>query len=204
MAFHRMRGAVSGKLIVFIVFGGALSMWLIVFLTGLHTKRTLEAQAPDVAIAPGEVRARLQALPQRWTKVTNVEGQGWVVYVPCYSSAGAIALRTAADSVPGLACEYCDSLDAYAVKAVSIGKDSAWEFGLEPAAGQLRVLPVGDSLLKAFPEAPFRDRILLWTRARAGGKIDTMVFVPKPQEGEFETLRAEDENPEGCGGEDPD
>ena len=52
--------------------------------------------------------------------------------------------------------------------------------------------------------APFRDRIMLWTRQRAEGKIDSMVFVPKTQESEFETLRAEDENPEGCGGTDPD
>jgi hypothetical protein len=27
-----------------------------------------------------------------------------------------------------------------------------------------------------------------------------MIFVPKAQEPEFETLRAEDENPEGCNG----
>jgi hypothetical protein len=201
------KGGVSGKLVVFILFTGALLLWGIVFLVGLREKRALFGgrDGTDVAETPEEVRVWLKALPERWAKVSLLEGQGWVLYVPCYSSNSEIMLRTAPDSLPGLACEYCDSLDAYAVKSVSRSRrDSAWELHLDPSAGEVRVLPVGDSLLKAFPEAPFKDRILLWTRSRAGGRVDSMVFVPKSQEAEFETLRAEDENPEGCGGDDPD
>ncbi len=196
---------ISGKLVVFLLFGGALLMWATVFLIGLQQKRLHGGGGTDLADTPNEVRVWLQALPQRWSRVSLVEGQGWVMYVPCYSSNSELVMRTVSDSAPGLACEYCDSLDAYGVKdIVRSQKDSVWDFRLEPQAGSLQMLPVTDSLLKAFPEAPFRDRIMLWTRPRAGGKTDSMIFVPKSQESEFETLRAEDENPEGCGGEDPD
>lgn len=193
------RTGVPGKWVVIFVFTGAILMWLAVFLVGLRERSALRGGGTQVVSTASQVRSWLRSLPERWSKVTYVEGQGWVLYVPCYSSNGAVALRTAADSAPGIACEYCDSLDAYQVKAIAKDrKDSVWYLRLEPEAGDVRIVPVGDSLLQTFPEAPFRDRILLWMRTRAGGKTDTMVFVPKDQEPEFETLRAEDENPEGC------
>ena len=197
---------VSGKLLVFAVFGGALLMWGTVMLIGMREKGRRHAhEGMETLSNPEQVRAWLRAQPDRWTRVTQVEGQGWVIYVPCYSSNAELAFRAPPDSLPVLACEYCDSLDAYSVKSVSrMKRDSLWELALEPAAGSLRMVPVGDSLLKAFPEAPFKDRILVWSRPRGEGKADSMVFVPKSQESEFETLRAEDENPEGCGGGDPD
>jgi hypothetical protein len=195
-------GKVSGRLIVLILFPGALLMWGIVFLVGLRQKqadRNYSADAVDSATTPDEVRSWLKALPENWVKVSEVEGQGWVLYVPCYSSNGSLLIRTQPDSLPGLNCEYCDSLGAYAVAAIThTRRDSVWELRLEPAAGRVRILPVTDSLLKNFPEAPFKDRLLLWTRLHEGGRTDSMVFVPKSQETEFETLRAEDENPEGC------
>jgi hypothetical protein len=96
-------------------------------------------------------------------------------------------------------------LDNYGVKSILHTRaDSSLEFRLDRAAGTVRVLPVTDSLLKNFPEAPFKGQLLIWTRSRGSGKMDSMLFVPKSQETEFETLRAEDENPEGCGGGDPD
>lgn len=194
------RSGVPGKWVVLAVFGGAFLMWLVVFLVGLREKRSHPGPAAEVVTTTPQVRAWLRSLPERWSKVTDIEGQGWVLYVPCYSANSELVIRTRPDSAPGLECEYCDSLDAFRVKAVARDrKDSALYLKLEPEAGDVRVLPVSDSLLRAFPEAPFQDRILLWTRARAGGKADTMVFVPKTQESEFETLRAEDENPEGCG-----
>jgi hypothetical protein len=197
---------ISGKPIVFAVFGGALLMWGIVLMIGFREKRARHAHEDVATIdAPDSLRAWIRGLPGRWMRVTQVEGQGWVIYVPCYSSKGELTLRAPADSLPALACEYCDSLDAYTVKSARRPRnDSAWELALEPAAGTLRLVPVGDSLLKAFPEAPFKDRILVWARARGAERSDSMIFVPASQEGEFETLRAEDENPEGCGGADPD
>lgn len=193
------RSGVPGKWVVFIVFGGAFAMWLTVFLTGLKERRARSGEGAEVVTTRPQVRVWLRSLPQRWSKVSLIEGQGWVLYVPCYSANSEIAVRTEPDSAPGLVCEYCDSLDAFAVKAIARDrKDSSWYLRLEPEAGDVRILPVTDSLLQTFPEAPFQDRILLWTRRRADGKDDSMVFVPKEQEGEFETLRAEDENPEGC------
>jgi hypothetical protein len=195
------RSGVSGKWVVFLVFGGAFLMWLTVFLIGLRERRQHAGDSTEVVTTSPQIRVWLHSLPQRWSKVTFVEGQGWVLFVPCYSANSEIAIRTMPDSAPGLECEYCDSLDAFAVKAIARDrKDSAWYLRLMPEAGDVRILPVDDSLERAFPEAPFQDRILLWIRARAGAKADTMVFVPKAQESEFETLRAEDENPEGCDG----
>lgn len=194
---------VNGKVVVFLVFGGALLMWATVMLIGMREKGRRHAHegVETLFSDPTQVRTWLRTQPDRWTRVTQVEGQGWVIYVPCYSSNSELAIRAPADSLPIIACEYCDSLDTYSVKSLSRARlDSIWEFGLEPAAGSLRMVPVGDSLLKAFPEAPFKDRILVWSRPRGSGKDDSMVFVPKAQESEFETLRAEDENPEGCGG----
>jgi hypothetical protein len=193
------RSGVPGKWVVLAVFGGAVLMWLVVFLVGLRERRTRAGEGAEVVTTTPQVRVWLRNLPERWSKVTQVEGQGWVLYVPCYSSNSEIAIRTAPEAAPGLICEYCDSLDSFAVKAIARDrKDSAWYLRLQPEAGDVRILPVTDSLLEAFPEAPFQDRILLWIRPRPGGKADSMVFVPKAQEPEFETLRAEDENPEGC------
>jgi hypothetical protein len=200
------QGKVSGRLIVLILFSSALIMWGIVFMVGLRQKEAnrtgaAPAEAVDSAVTAEEVRAWLKALPETWTRVSQVEGQGWVLYIPCYSSNASLSIRTAADSLPGLACEFCDSLGSYAVRGIRHTRaDSVWELRLDPPTGSLRILPVTDSLLRNFPEAPFKGKLMLWTRPREGGRTDSMVFVPKPLETEFETLRAEDENPEGCGG----
>jgi hypothetical protein len=199
-------GKVSGRLIVLVLFSTALIMWGIVFMVGLRQKEAgrngeVPAEAVDSAATAEEVRGWLKTLPENWTRVSQVEGQGWVLYIPCYASNASLAIRTAADSAPGVVCEFCDSLGSYAVRGIRHTRaDSVWDLRLDPPAGVLRILPVTDSLLRAFPEAPFKDKLMLWTRPREGGKTDSMVFVPKSQETEFETLRAEDENPEGCGG----
>lgn len=197
------RSGVPGKWVVIIVFSGAFLMWLTVFLIGLRERRAHSGDGAEVVTTSGQVRAWLRSQPEHWSKVTRIEGQGWVLYSPCYSANAEVVFRTGPDSAPGLECEYCDSLNAYRVTAIARDRrDSVWYLRLAPEAGDLRIVPVGDSLLAAFPEAPFRDRILLWTRSRPGGG-DTLVFVPKSQEAEFETLRAEDESPEGCGAERP-
>ncbi|MEO6096221.1 MAG: hypothetical protein ABIW76_11155 [Fibrobacteria bacterium] len=203
-AHNSGQGKTSGKLIVITLFSTALLMWAIVFMVGLRQKRTdrqavATADGIDSASTPEAVRMWLKSLPGNWIKVSEVEGQGWVLYVPCYSGNGSLTLRTAADSAPGIVCEYCDSLGEYTVKSILRTRiDSVWDLGIDPPAGRLRILPVTERLLKSFPEAPFKGRLLLWTRGR-GDRVDSMVFVPKSQETEFETLRAEDENPEGCG-----
>jgi hypothetical protein len=195
------RTGVSGKWVVVAVFGGALLMWLAVFLVGLRERRTRSGDSVEIVTTTPQMRVWLRSLPEHWSKVTQVEGQGWVLYVPCYAANSEISIRTAPENPPGVTCDYCDSLDSFTVKAIARDRhDSTWYLRLQPEAGDLRILPVSDSLLQAFPEAPFQDRILLWIRPGAKGKADSMIFVPKAQESEFETLRAEDENPEGCNG----
>jgi hypothetical protein len=199
------QGKVSGRVVVITLFSGAILMWGVVLLAGYRQKqanRSRPAETPVIDTASGadQIRSWMSALPESWVKVTQVEGQGYVLYVPCYSSNSALTLRARADSLPGVNCDYCDSLGQYLVTGISRSRqDSVWEFRLEPKAGRIRLLPVDDTLLRNFPEAPFKDKILLWTRPRDGGRADSMLFVPKTQETEFEVLRAEDENPEGCG-----
>lgn len=207
------RGKVSGKLVVFLLFGGALLLWGIVLLTGYREKLSQGgllrggSSGIDTVVTPDSVRFGLARLPGEWIKVTRIEGQGWVFFVPCYSSNSRIHLKALPDSQPALACDYCDSLDHYAVRGIARDpRDSATHLVLDPPSGDVRVLPVSDSLLARFPEAPFRDHLLLWIRPQgpdstgAPGAPDTLIFVPKALENDFEVLRAEDENPEGCGG----
>lgn len=220
-----MPGKVDGRLVVFLLFGGAFLLWGIVFMTGLHKRQGRGGllggkteTARDSTAHPDTLRAWLGQLPTAWVRVTHVEGQGFVILVPCYSSNSTLTLRLPADSLPQVDCAYCDSLGSYAVIGAAKDRhDSAWELHLNPPVGELYALPVTDSLLMRFPEAPFQDRVLLWIRprpvaaegdtARTPGpagpglavQADTMIFVPKHEENEFEVLRAEDENPEGCG-----
>lgn len=211
----KSQGKTDGRVVVFILFAGAFLLWGIVFLTGLGEKRRLGRDGHlggsagenlrDSTAQPDSLRAWMSRLPPEWVKVTKVEGQGFVLLVPCYTSNSTLSFHEPADSLPQVECEYCDSLAQYSVIGMAKARnDSAWELHLNPPAGNVEILAVSDTLLKRFPEAPFQDRILFWTRARLGGvgdsaAIDTMFFVPKTQENEFEVLRAEDENPEGCG-----
>jgi hypothetical protein len=144
-------------------------------------------------------------LPVDWIKVTKVESQGFVVFIPCYAFNATLTFQDKPDSLPRVICEHCDNSTQFSINSIAQARsDSAWEFRLLPAEGKLRLVPVNDSLLLNFTDAPFRDKILLWTRSQDGGRVDTMIFVPKTQESEFEILRAEDENPEGCGNGDSD
>lgn len=217
-------GKADGRIVVLVLFAGAFLLWGIVFFTGLNQRKTRgippggdDRIYRDSTAHPDSLRAWLSRLPSDWVRVTFVEGQGFVILVPCYSSNSTLTLRGPADSLPQVECEYCDSLGRFGVLGIARDfRDSAWELHLHPPAGQVRVLSVNDSLLKRYPEAPFQDRILLWIRprpvadlaqaaapppdsARAPATADTLVFVPSHQENEFEVLRAEDENPEGCG-----
>lgn len=222
-----MSGKADGRIVVLVLFTGAFLLWGIVFFTGLNQRKSRGALisedgkvARDSTAHPDSLRAWISRLPSEWVKVTFVEGQGLVILVPCYSSNSTLSLRGPADSLPQVECEFCDSLGSFGVLGIAKdARDSVWEIHLHPPAGQVRVLSVNDSFLKRYPEAPFQDRVLLWIRplpvaalaaaARASGDsalsattaptADTLLFVPSHQENEFEVLRAEDENPEGCG-----
>jgi hypothetical protein len=216
-----VQGKVSGPLVVIVLFSCAFLMFGILFFVSYRQKLSDQAalaaqnasEFSDSATTAETVRMWMASLPREWVKVTAVEGQGYVFLVPCYSSNATLTFKSEPDSSPRLVCEYCDSLGEYAVRSIARNRrDSSWEYrlgGQEGEAGRMRIMPVTDTLLKNFPEAPFKDKILLWTRSRKDGtggpaKIDTLLFVPKTQANEFEILRAEDENPEGCGTESAD
>ncbi len=205
---EKSSGKVSGPTVVVILFSGAFLLFAIIFLIAFRQKLSdqhrLANQSTstfsDSATTRETMHAWMTALPVEWIKVTKVEGQGFVVFVPCYSSNAKISLQSSPDSLPRLACEYCDSSTNFTITSIALARsDSAWEFRLQPDEGRLKLLRVNDSLLLNFPEAPFQDKLLLWTHSQESGRIDSMIFVPKSQESEFEVLHAEDENPEGCG-----
>src|SRR3954464_13522370 len=70
------RTGASGKWVVFLVFGGALLMWLSVFLLGLRERRVRSRGGAEVVTTAPQIRVWLHSLPEHWSKVTRVEGQG--------------------------------------------------------------------------------------------------------------------------------
>ena len=201
-------GKVSGPVLVFTLFGLAFLAFAIIFsvayLQKISDQKLLASEngreVLDSAMTPDSVRTWLRRLPSEWVRVTAVEGQGYVLYIPCYTHNATLNFKIHADGLPKIICEYCDSLNEIIIPAiVRLRNDSSWNFQIAAQAGHFQMLPVTDSLLSHFPEAPFKDSILLWTRTAENGRIDSLLFVAKSQEGEFEVVKAEDENPEGCG-----
>jgi hypothetical protein len=202
------QGKVSGPMVVFSLFAGAFLLFGIAFYIAYQQKTS--SQAAIAAMNPPEfsdsaktietMRHWFSDIPPEWVKVTAIEGQGLVVFVPCYSANPEMILKSGPDSLPSLDCENCDSVGEYRIESMArVRADSSLELRLKPKSGQLRIIPLTDSLLQKYPGAPFRDKQIIWIRSNEAGKSDTSIFVPKSLAGEFETLRAEDENPEGCG-----
>jgi hypothetical protein len=190
-----MTSGASGKKIVFLLYGTAILLCLGLLWFG---KRAASKTPGRDGVPTVEALAALRALPSDWTRITTVEGQGWVIYVPCGSPAGTLRLEAFEDR-PRIACEFCDSLSGARI----LGFASDGLAGL-PAPGRIRFdVDVGreleiqtvDSLVRGrFPGAPLKDYLLVW-------KISpekALFFVPTLGAGYFETLRAEDESPEGC------
>jgi hypothetical protein len=203
-------GKVSGPLVVILLFSGSFLLFGIIFYVAYRQKladRALIGSNPiseftDSATTMETIRLWMADLPIDWVKVTAVEGQGFVIFKPCYAPNATLTLNSNPDSLPRVICEDCDSLEEYAVSSIARGRaDSSWDLRLNPNMGRMQVLPVNARLLEAYPEAPFHDKLLLWTKAETSGKTDTLWFIPKAQVTDFEELRAEDENPEGCGAE---
>src|SRR5688500_14276169 len=121
-----MRGKVDGRIVVLVLFAGAFLLWGIVFLTGLNERKARGGLlredggvARDSTAHPDSLRAWISRLPPDWVKVTQVEGQGFVILVPCYSSNSTLSLRRPADSLPQVECEYCDSLGRFGVLGIA-------------------------------------------------------------------------------------
>src|SRR5690606_20005899 len=129
-------------------------------------------------------------------RITNVEGQGWVIFVPCNEEAGSLVIEAEAEN-PRLLCTYCDTITEAVVRRVTPkGKPVKVRLRLG-AMGTTWIEPVDAAVADRFAGAVLPDYVL--TRAlKDGGEL---YFIPTQMTENFETLRAADESPEGCLGE---
>jgi hypothetical protein len=189
---------VSGKKIVPLLYGSALLLCLGLLWYG----KMKAAQTPGKDGVPTiEAVEALRALPTDWTRISFIEGQGWVVYVPCGSPAGSLRLDVS-DAGSAIACDFCDSLaGARILGFASEGLAGTPEPGVQrfdvDRGQDLRIETVDAKVLARFPDAPLRDYLLTWKISEK----EALYFVPSEQAREFEVLKAEDESPEGCLGE---
>lgn len=223
-------GKTSGKLVVILLFCGAFLLTGILFSVAYRQKLMSQAniaannasEYTDSAMTNTEIRTWTAQVPNQWVKVTFVEGQGYVIYTPCYSHNSVLEINPGSDSnatIPNIQCDYCDNTNEYRISSIGkLRRDSSYEFNIVGENGNtplkndstvtstngsieksaFKIMNVTDSLQQQFGDAPFKEKVLLWARANEVGKIDTLLFIPKAQESEFESLKAEDENPEGC------
>lgn len=186
------KNGVSGKKIVPLVYGVAVLMCVGLLLYGLWYRNTHVVSPP----LPAEDRARLADLPREWTRITHVEGQGWVIFVPCNEEAGSLAIEAEAEN-PKLLCTYCDTITEAVVRRVTLkGKPVKVRLKLG-VMGTAWVEPVDASVAARFEGAVLPDYLLTWT-LKSG---EELFFIPSEMTHTFETLRAADESPEGCLGE---
>ena len=189
---------VSGKKIVFALYGIAVLMCLGLLWFG----KTMASKTPGKDGIPSvEAMKALRAFPTDWTRITFVEGQGWVIYVPCGSGPGVLRLE-ASDEISRITCEFCDSLPGARILGFAgeglagVPEPGVQRFDVDNGE-ELRIQTVDSTLMARFPDAPLRDYVLSWKISRD----KALYFVPSEQADGFETLKAEDESPEGCLGE---
>jgi hypothetical protein len=189
---HSTKNGISGKKIVPLLYGSALLLCLGLLAYGLYY-RTRHVVSPPL---PAEDRAVLAELPLEWTRITPVEGQGWVIYVPCHEEAGTLTIEAHTES-PRLLCTYCDTVQEATVRRVLLkGKPVKVRMRLG-GMGTAWVEPVDAEVAARFEGAVLPDYVMTWTLP--GGA--EMFFIPSQMTHTFETLRAADESPEGCLGE---
>lgn len=179
----------SGKKIVPLVYGTAVLMCAGLLWYGLSI-RGLRANAPLGA----EDRAIVAGLPREWTRITNVEGQGWSIYVPCNSEAGSLVIEAEAED-PRLTCAFCDSVEGATVRRVEFAGVPPHPVRLKlDGGGEAFIEPVDAAVSARFAGARLQDYVLTWTLPDG----TEMFFVPSVAARNFEVLKAEDESPEGC------
>ena len=174
----------------------ALALCLIVFLFGLREKHRRQAGLPEATATENfPIREFLDSIPKEWTRITWIEGQGWRIFVPCGSQAGALHIAPDSSGRMQLQCGFCGSLDkARVLKVMRYAGGGKLEIDLG-AFGTAASERVNDAVQERFTEAPVKDHVLTWRHSAN----DSLVFVPASDAGEFETLKADDEVSEGCG-----
>jgi hypothetical protein len=186
------KNGISGKKIVPLVYGTAVLLCAGLLWYGLNYRKTHVVSPP----LPAEDRAHLAELPPEWTRITNVEGQGWVIFVPCSEEAGTLRIEAEAEN-PRLLCSHCDTITEATVRRVTLkGKPVKVRLKLG-VMGTAWVEPVDAAVAARFPGAVLPDYVLTWTLDDGA----ELFFIPSQMTQSFETLRAADESPEGCLGE---
>ncbi len=192
----------TGKKIVIVLFSTAFLLWGILFYAAWRQKQKVNrdfmhtlTSAADTATGDSGIRRILDTLPRTWTRVSWIQGQGWAIYLPCDSEPGTLQLDPDSTGRPQWQCEFCDSLGGGRIARV-VRHPWTGNIAVEiDSAGDAALEHVNDTVAARFSGAPFKQLVLTW---HPGGR-DSLVFTPAADVGEFETLRAADENPEGCG-----
>ena len=190
-----MAGA-SGKKIVLVLYGSAVLLCLGLLWVG---KMAASKTPGKDGIPTMEAMAALRAMPADWTRITFVQGQGWVIFVPCHRTQAAALHFEISEENPHIACDLCDSIKESRI----LGFASDGLGGTPPPGVQRFDVNPGESIivetvdakvLARFEGAPLKDYLLTWKVS----KDKALYFVPSEQAAGFDTLKAEDEGAEGC------
>ena len=145
------------------------------------------------------MRDILDPIPKEWIRISRIEGQGWKIFVPCGSPAGKLHIAPDSSDRLQLECEFCSSLGkASILKVMRFAGGHKVKMDLS-TLGTADVESVTDAVADRFADAPVKGHVLTWHYSTD----DSLVFVPVSDAEEFETLKAEDESPQGCDGKKP-
>ena len=188
---------VPGKKIVFILFAMALALCLTVFLFGLREKHRRQAGLPEATATENfPIRDILDSIPREWVHISLIEGQGWNIFVPCGSKAGALHLVPDSSGRMELQCAFCAPMEkAHILKVMRFAGGDKLQMDVG-ALGTATSERVKDAVAERFGDTPVKGHVLTWHYSAS----DSLVFVPASEAERFETLKAEDEAPEGCSG----
>lgn len=199
-SFLRQSGAISGKLVVPLLFGGALLVAGAVFLVGYREKRQwdhIQISGPggdSLQVTDADsLRHWLQGLPLSWVQVTPQGGRLTVV-VPCFSEAPSLLWQPGTSQTqerPFFICPFCEAGDTLRVNRLQVSAQEPREiFSLHLAedTAAMDYLPQGNP-----GGGNWNSPTLRWVRG-----LDTAWFAPADSNGRFDMVRAEEENPEGC------
>jgi hypothetical protein len=120
-----------------------------------------------------------------------------VVFVPCQSSPATLRLETSTPR-PFLSCNACDTLTGATILGFASdglgGTPERGKLRFDVDVGSLQIETVDANVLARFPETPLHGHLLTWKI----NESQALYFVPESVARDFETLKAEDESPEGC------
>jgi|GEM_PF-5103980 len=195
-------GRVSGKLVVPLLFGGAIFVAGMVYLAGNLEKRRWDhisisspGDSSRILAVPESIRVYLEGFPKRWVQTTLLEDRQAVV-IPCFSETPSLAWEwedTTSAARLRVLCPFCENADTLHLGSVQLSPAMASHAGpmtlfLRDDSLPLVLFPEGDSALGDLPKPHLR-----WKKGK-----DTLWFFPQDSMSRVDVLREEDENPEGC------